>query len=460
MSDPDPPPIAIFAAGALPQATPAYAGYGLYIPAHSLRIAEPLPGPVQTLERAHLHALLCALELVHGIRARAAVVHTPSARLLTAYDDALPAWAAAGFREKGRSIAGKREWQDVWKLREIFLNRGVEVDVRAMDGQKGARLAKRLARMGSAAHVTCELCGITHGREWNRHNCQPVCDLDECDGRRLKSVDAYMRHMRRRHRKSCARRENCAERFETFLSEELERHEREVHGGKVVDCRFCGTWFKSLGDMRRHVQKRCMEAPFCPECGRLCGTQKELRKHMRVAGISGRKVGKAAKARGKWILGESEEDELAADLARHEFGTYAEESEYDSSSSLGSEEGGRGWRHRREVRRKKKCRHKRHRRERKNGHQHQHEDKHVERQRPKRRYEEVMEEEEVDDDSDMGSSEFSDSDSEEERQASVAKVLNMARQEGSEWLIEEYENRRQAAAVMNSSLSRGEGGSE
>lgn len=301
-----------------------FGGYGIYAPLHSVRIAEPLPGSVQTMEKGELQALHAALELVHGLRARIAIVYMHSNYVVEGYEQHLRSWEANHWRtDNGRPIRNRTLWCEIWDLYNLFLDRGVDVTVhlRQRNSDHNMRTANRLACHGATMHVTCELCRKTHGRQWGNHGCEPICDLDRCNGRVLKNVYSYMKHMKRRHQKKC-RRKDCELGFNTFVQEELDEHEREVHGGLVFDCEFCGDYFKSPRRVKRHIRSSCRQAPYCTDCGRLFKSKTELERHNAHRGSDSES---SSESDGIATLGVGDDhgvldDEVNIDLDRHDFG--------------------------------------------------------------------------------------------------------------------------------------------
>lgn len=309
-----------------------FGGYGVYCPFHSIRISEPLPGKVQTLERGELAALHSALELVHGLRSLVAVVYMHSPQVVDGYVNRLRTWEANQWRtESGHAVRNRKIWRDIWHLWNGFLDRGVDLTVQIKDrnSDHNMRVANRLAKRGTTLHVTCELCRKTHGRQWGNHGCEPICDLDDCNGRVMKNVQAYMRHMRRRHQKKC-RRKDCEQGFATFLQEALEEHEREAHNGCVFQCEYCGRYFKSPRKVKRHIRSNCKEAPYCADCGRLFKSRRELAQHNLHKTSESESSSESDDTNVPPSDEEDEvlDDEVGIDLARHDFGR----SEFGSKS--------------------------------------------------------------------------------------------------------------------------------
>lgn len=423
-----------------------YAGYGVYVPVHSIRVSEPLPSATQTVEKAEIHALVSALELIHGVRARVATVFLPSESVIDAYDNRLREWHANKWRNpNGRRVKHRSVWKDIWELCNVFMDRGVDVSLKykAKGSAHNMRVATRLAKHGAALHVTCQMCQKIHGRQYSNHGCEPICDLDKCSGRVIKSVNAYMRHMRRRHEKKC-RRKDCEQNFSTFLQEELDKHEKEVHGGKVFACEFCGEWFKSARKVKRHIETSCHEAPFCEDCGRLFKSKRELKLHNENKEDSDSYSSTSSDTDGGSgaVFGDTDGgvDEIGLDLARHDFGrnTFArhrhdDDSDSVSSSESSSDEPPRRRRHRHSHWHAHGHKHRHGHRHRRHRHHHHHHHKHGHHHHGGHSH---------------GSSHSHGSG--HERYAggrrSGGKGLELARRDGMDWLVEEYERRRRALA--------------
>lgn len=261
-----------------------FGGYGIFAPLYNIRIAEPLPGTVQTVEKAELRALHAALELVHGLRARTAHIHVRSTYVVEAYMERLSKWQQDEWRTaNGKPLRNRALWRDVWLLKSVFQDRGVHIDLHMCPRKNDdpMRIAYKLAKYGAILHETCPLCAKTHGRQFVNHGCEPMCNFDNCDGRVLRDVQAYMKHVYRRHRRLCKAR-GC-ESFVAFTHEQMESHMRDKHtdkhGNKQFWCEFCGKSFSSRRRAGNHMQWRCKKAPYCRDCGRRFRTRAELEKH-------------------------------------------------------------------------------------------------------------------------------------------------------------------------------------
>lgn len=306
-----------------------FGGYGVYCPLYAIRITEPLPGSVQTLKKAHLAALQSALELVHGVRARNAVIYMNVGYLVEAYENQLQLWEANRWRtDNSRVVKRHKAWKPIWRLWNGFLDRGVEVTVKLIEknADHNMRLASRLARQAPSLHVTCELCLKTHGRQWVNHACEPICNLDNCRGRVMKDVMSYMNHMRRRHQKKC-RRKDCESQFTTFDQAELDRHEKEVHGGRRSQSKHREKYFKSTRKASRHGRPSHREAPNRARADRrrLSRARKEFaqyykRRAMKSESSSSESDGDDIE--GEYVDDYALDDEIGIDLARHDFGRY------------------------------------------------------------------------------------------------------------------------------------------
>lgn len=278
----------------VPTAEGPLCGYALIVPEHNVRIAEPVPGGPQNHTRADLAALHAALELIHGLRAREAMVYIRSTRLVSAYED------HGDTPDDPPSLArhDARVWQAVAALRATLADRGVNVTVLtypppdpniamelpiAPDAAEKMRDARRLARHATHLHVRCPLCMHLHGRQFRTHDCRPVCQTPPCDGTRVYvNVAAYKKHVIRAHARKC-QRIGCE--FFAMSDDEMQRHVEVEHAGRGLECEFCGRGARSDRALRRHIRKRCHEAPRCPECDKRFETMEELEKHMRRTGM-------------------------------------------------------------------------------------------------------------------------------------------------------------------------------
>lgn len=291
--------------------TVLYAGYGVYAPLYGIRIAEPLSGLTQTLQRAELASFHSALELIHGLRARAAIVHIRAPLLVRDFRQACAETTIS-------PESNRRLWNAIRTLTEVLTDRGVRLYVRNASRHSTSylRLAHNLARHGSKLHVTCPLCLHSHGRQWKSHYCRPVCLRGTCDGRTFPDPHAYWKHVRNVHALTCPIPQ-CP--FFCVESAELAAHCRQAHGThgpeyhlpgneyehagysrqvnhlhhfrdggkdgssikrKRVWCTFCGKKFGSRQHLNSHIRHSCTSAPQCYECGRTFLSETGLRTHL------------------------------------------------------------------------------------------------------------------------------------------------------------------------------------
>eukprot|EP00177_Eucheuma_denticulatum_P000179 GFKZ01000320.1.p1 GENE.GFKZ01000320.1~~GFKZ01000320.1.p1 ORF type:complete len:513 (-),score=47.95 GFKZ01000320.1:643-2181(-) len=303
-----------------------FGGYGVYCPLYAIRISEPLPGSVQTLEKAHLASLQSALELIHGVRARNAVIYMNAGYLVEAYENQLQLWEANRWStENGRVAKRRKGWKPIWRLWNGFLDRGVEVTVKLMErnGDHNLRLASRLARQAPSLHVTCELCLKTHGRQWVNHACEPICNLDDCRGRVMKDVMSYMKHMRRRHQKK-SRRKNREAQFTTFDQDELGKHQRQQHGRRMSKSKHHESYFKSPRKAHRHERATRKETPHRADHRRSSRSRKEFAQYYRRRAM--RSESSSESDEDELYVDDVDDDalddEIGMDLARYDFGRY------------------------------------------------------------------------------------------------------------------------------------------
>lgn len=288
-----------------------YAGYGVYAPLYGIRIAEPLSGLTQTLQRAELASFHSALELIHGLRARAAIVHIRAPSLVRDFRQACAETTIS-------PESNRRLWNAIRTLTEVLTDRGVRLYVQNASRHSTSylQLAHNLARHGSKLHVTCPLCLRSHGRQWQSHHCRPVCLRGTCDGRTFPDHHTYWKHVRNVHALMCPIPQ-CP--FYCIESAELAAHCRQAHGThsseyhlpeneyeradysrqtnhphhfrdrakngsstklKRVWCTFCGKKFGSRQHLNSHIRHHCASAPGCYECGRTFLSETGLRTHL------------------------------------------------------------------------------------------------------------------------------------------------------------------------------------
>lgn len=243
-------------------------GYGILCESPRLRIAEPLPGSPQSSSRAQLTALSSALELAHGVRARHVTICLNSSTLVHYKNYMLPKWVSQGFRYNRTKIQHAALWTKIFELNNALSNRGVAVYVVYTKRRSSAKMvaAQTLANMGSESHEQCELCGNLHGREFRTHDCKPVCQYDNCDGRSFDNIDEYNAHVDCWHRRECPSMQCRDSGVEMFSDKELRHHLKKVHR-KEAACDFCERMFSCVADAKKHI-RRCPMADPCRDCGR------------------------------------------------------------------------------------------------------------------------------------------------------------------------------------------------
>lgn len=257
------------------------AGYGIYLPEYSIRVSEPLPGSDQGPHRAQLRSFHAALELVHGIRARAVLIHIPSMYVFDSFKNHLQQWHENEWRmHSGHIIPHRRLWEDIYLLKAIFADRGVTIQVKKRSSKHDERMkvAYKLAKHGLTLHIQCRLCFKIHGRQYYNHHCEPVCNLDGCSNRRHKNFQDYSLHLSKHHRRVC-RRDDCEMEFECFSQRELDEHVGEHHGERPYSCDFCFKTYRHKHRLTRHMKNRCKRAKRCTHCGLRFGSIGSMKHH-------------------------------------------------------------------------------------------------------------------------------------------------------------------------------------
>lgn len=99
------------------------------------------------------------------------------------------------------------------------------------------KVADREARRATARNVWCKGCEMYVGRAAELHRC--LGPMTHC------------------------RREGCE--FQGAQAD-VDVHERVLHGGLLVKCKFCEGWFEDENMAKRHMKKECGRSPYCREC--------------------------------------------------------------------------------------------------------------------------------------------------------------------------------------------------
>lgn len=292
-------PLELFADGSCRGArgTPA-AGFGVWAegPSFRVRVAEPLPGPRQSAQRAEVRALLAALELALALMAPEAVVFMDSAYAVKAYGAWMGAWRRNAWRKAdGAPVAH----QDLWILIEQFparlVARGLDVRVvwRDRNSRHGMVMADGMAKLGADSHIPCKNCGASNGRTLVDHICAPtatraptparaaarapardreypepltlVCDVGACEAREFATARAMIAHTADCHTGSfTCRLRRCTATLGSLKSRR--KHELMAHDGMVFYCRYCSVRFLSPARVRAHQSSSCPNSPICTEC--------------------------------------------------------------------------------------------------------------------------------------------------------------------------------------------------
>lgn len=204
------------------------AGYGVYVPFYHVKIAEPLPGRSQNARRAQLSSLHAALEFVHGVRARAAIIHLRAATSIFHTFQTMVLSITTAAPDVSTSDENPRLWKAIRTLVHVLDDRGVRLYVQPAVPRSSShmRTAHSLARHAVKLHVTCPLCLRSHGRQWHSHPCKPVCFRASCEGLVFPHPHAYWRHVHTYHALTCPIN-NCS--FYCIESAELDAHCRDQH---------------------------------------------------------------------------------------------------------------------------------------------------------------------------------------------------------------------------------------
>ena len=135
----------------------ALAGVGVYFgPSDARNISTPLPGELQTNNRAELQALIYALLYLIQHPDQRVYILSDSAYCVNGFNSWVFGWASRNWvKSDGKHIANQDMWMQVWTIKKQLHEMGITFKVswvRGHNGHAGNEAADRLAVDGIALH--------------------------------------------------------------------------------------------------------------------------------------------------------------------------------------------------------------------------------------------------------------------------------------------------------------------